>query len=235
MNIHEIILKLDNLSIGYAHIPIQEDLHLEVGVGQYIAITGRNGLGKTTLLNTIAGLTPKLKGNMFFETSDINQLSTYALAGKGMRYLPDNKGLFKNISVEQNLTIAKKEGHFHLEMVLDLFPRLRSRLSNLSGTLSGGEQQMLAISQMLLANPKLGLIDELSEGLQPDAIQSLLDFLEANRQASGMSLLFVEQRINVVKALSDGAIVFRANKAPEYIGRNLWVSDEALLENLIFN
>ncbi len=204
---NSIFLLAANLDIGYNGMPILENINVTLPASQFIAILGRNGIGKTTLLNTIAGVIPSIRGEISLFGQHFITYTSYKASISGLRFLPDNKGIFKSLTVGENLDISMKKGYFNLNMLFELFPALASRKRLIANSLSGGEQQMLGIVQNLISNPKILLIDELSEGLQPDLVTSLIDFLIYHKSKNQLCILFVEQRMKIAKKLCDDAII----------------------------
>lgn len=201
------MLRLENVSAGYGAGDVLQDVSLEVSDGEMVAIIGANGAGKSTLLKTISSILPCREGRIWFEGSDITELPPEEVAGAGLVQVPEGRRIFGAITVDENLRIGTYASRKRLDsrgiverqhLVFDLFPVLRERLSQRAGTLSGGEQQMLAVARALMSDPKLLLMDEPSLGLAPllaDAIFSTLATL--NKQ--GITIVLVEQ--NALRAL----------------------------------
>src|SRR5215218_8641174 len=192
------LLQVERLSAGYGDATVLHGVSLEVREGEILALIGSNGAGKTTLLRTLAGLLPALDGSVQFLEAPITRLRTDRRVRLGLVMVPEGRRLFAGMTVQQNLLLGAYQRHDKapiagdLERVYTLFPRLRERASQLAGTMSGGEQQMCAIGRGLMAAPRLLLIDELSLGLAPVAVDTLLAALEEIRQ-QGTTLLLVEQ------------------------------------------
>lgn len=194
------MLKVTEIEVRYSGVPIIHDVSLEVKQGELVAVVGSNGSGKSTLLKTIAGALHPTKGSIEFENRTINRLSTPDIVRLGITYIPEARLIFGPLTVEENLelgaytikdeVIVKK----NLDFVYGLFPRLKERRLQLSGTLSGGEQQMLAIGRGLMSNPKLLMLDEPSLGLMPKLVDEMLEAV-AKLRDMGMTILLVEQNV----------------------------------------
>jgi branched-chain amino acid transport system ATP-binding protein len=194
------MLKVTEIEVRYSGIPVIHDVSIEVKRGELVAVVGSNGAGKSTLLKTIAGALHPTKGSIEFENATINRLSTPDIVKLGITYIPEARLIFGPLSVEENLElgayILKDETAVrkNLDFVYGLFPRLKERRLQLSGTLSGGEQQMLAIGRGLMSNPKLLMLDEPSLGLMPKLVDEMLEAVAKLRDL-GMTILLVEQNV----------------------------------------
>jgi branched-chain amino acid transport system ATP-binding protein len=210
-------LQIRNLTSGYGELQILwgADLHLEAG--QLTALIGSNGVGKTTLLRTLMGLLRPWDGAVSFEGKDITSLSAHAKAGLGLVLVPEGRQLFTDMTVLENLemgaTVARARPALkrNLERVFDLFPRLKERRRQLAGTLSGGEQQMLAVGRGLMAEPRILMFDELSLGLSPVLTITLFDTLR-RLKAEGLTMLLVEQNVHMALAVSDYAFALNEGR-----------------------
>jgi branched-chain amino acid transport system ATP-binding protein len=189
------VLKVEDIHTYYSDSYILQGLSLEVRPGEVVAVLGRNGVGKTTLVRSIIGLTPPRRGRILFKDADITQLPAYRIARLGIGLVPQGRRVFPSLSVREHLEVAARgDGGWSLERVLNLFPNLRQRLRQLAGKLSGGEQQMLAVGRALVTNPVLLLMDEPSEGLSPLMVRELARVIEALKQA-GTAVLLIEQHL----------------------------------------
>lgn len=189
------ILSVNNLSVNYGLIPAVKNLSMEVGVGETVALIGANGAGKTTILRAISGLIKPASGSVVFDGCDIAHVKPHLIVRRGMSHVPERRGIFANLTVYENLLMGaytRKLLPGDLEEVYTLFPRLAERKKQISGTLSGGEQQMLAISRALLSKPKLMLLDEPSLGLAPQITKSIFETIQRINKA-GTTVLLVEQ------------------------------------------
>ncbi|MDO4285622.1 MAG: ABC transporter ATP-binding protein [Eubacteriales bacterium] len=199
------LLTVENLNVYYGVIHALKDVSFQVEQGEIVALIGANGAGKTTTLHTISGLLPAKSGSVQFDNHQIAHTPGYQIVRLGMSHVPEGRRMFSNLTVYENLMMGaysrkdKKEIADTLEMVYERFPRLKERVRQLAGTLSGGEQQMLAMGRALMAKPKLMLMDEPSMGLSPIFVSEIFDIIqEINKQ--GVTILLVEQ--NARKALS---------------------------------
>ena len=204
-------LALDAVTSGYGGIPIVREVSLEVGTGEIVAIVGRNGVGKTTLIETIAGLLPVMGGGIAFRGKDVTRTDARHRARLGMGYVPQGRGIFSRLSVEENLRMGELVGgrraEAAFERVYEWFPRLRERRRQRAGTLSGGEQQMLAIGRILVGRPSILLLDEPSEGIQPTIVELIADVIASLNQKDSLTVLLVEQNIDLVCATAHRCIV----------------------------
>lgn len=206
------LLEIKNVSSGYSEVQILWDVSLKLERGKLTSLVGSNGVGKTTLLRTIVGLVKPWSGSIAFNGHDTTRVSPYEKAGQGLILVPEGRQLFTDMSVYENLEMgaftARARVHFqhNLERVYDLFPRLKERSLQKAGTLSGGEQQMLAVARGLMSQPEVLMVDELSLGLAPFLVLALFDILR-RLKAEGLTMLLVEQNIQLALAVSDYAYV----------------------------
>jgi len=199
------MLDLRGIDSGYGAAQVLRGFDLQVTAGEIHCLLGRNGAGKTTTMQTIMGLLPLWSGQITLDGVDIGILPAHEVAKTGIGYVPQGRRLFSELTVAQNLEIglmARGSGRKVREQVLDLFPRLRERLTQRAQTLSGGEQQMLATARALCLSPKLLLLDEPTEGLQPSMIEAIRSVIVQLR-ARGVAILLVEQRVDAVLSIAD--------------------------------
>ena len=206
------LLEIQNLSSGYGEVQILWDVSLELEAGKLTALVGSNGVGKTTLLRSAVGLLKPWQGSVTFDDRDVTRLSPHAKAAQGLVLVPEGRQLFTDMSVYENLEMGAftKRGRAHLqrnlERVYDMFPILKERSGQKAGTLSGGEQQMLAVARGLMAQPEILMCDELSLGLAPFLVLNLFEILQ-KLKAEGLTMLLVEQNVQMALAVSDYAYV----------------------------
>ena len=206
------MLDVQGIDSGYGNVQVLKDLSLRVQAGEILCLLGRNGAGKTTILKTIMGLVRAQKGNIRLEGKDLHLLPAYEVPRRGIGYIPQGRRLFTEMTVAENLQIGlmtRNQGPEVLEEVLDMFPRLRERLDQRAETLSGGEQQMLATARALCLKPKLLLLDEPTEGLQPSMISLIRNAVLALKQQN-VAIILVEQRVEAVLEIAD-RVVFVEN------------------------
>jgi len=206
------ILEVENVSSGYGEIQILWESSLKLEQGKLTSLVGSNGVGKTTLLRTIVGLLKPWQGSVTFDGQDVTRMSAHAKAARGLVMVPEGRQLFTDMTVYENLEMGAFTGRAkanfvkNLERAYDMFPRLKERRDQKSGTLSGGEQQMLAVARGLMAEPDVLMIDELSLGLAPLLVLDLFQILQ-RLKAAGLTMLLVEQNVQMALAISDYAYV----------------------------
>lgn len=211
------ILEIQDIASGYGEVQILWGASLALEAGQITAMVGTNGAGKTTLLRTVMGLVKLRGGSVRFNGQDISHVSAHAKADMGLILVPEGRQLFSNMSVEENLEMgaspkrAKLNYHLNLERVYEIFPRLKERRRQKAQTLSGGEQQMLAVARGIMADPIVLMIDELSLGLAPLLVLDLFQTLQSLRE-EGLTLLLVEQNVQMALAVSDFGFVLSHGK-----------------------
>ena len=200
------MIAVQALEGGYGESPVLRGVALDVSRGEIFAILGKNGMGKTTLLKTIMGLLPAKKGRVELLGQDVTGWPPYRITRLGVSYVPQEKSIFQDLTVEENLRLALRDGlsfDARLEAVARWFPVLTARRQQRAGTLSGGEQKMLLIGRALLTRPRLVLVDEITEGLQPAVITRLTEVLAEERRAHGLTVVLVEQNVGFALGLAD--------------------------------
>jgi branched-chain amino acid transport system ATP-binding protein len=196
-------LEVDGVHTYYGESHVLHGISLRVAPGEVLAILGRNGMGKTTLIRSIVGFTPSRRGHVRYKDTDITRLPPFRMVALGMALVPQGRRVFPSLSVRENLDVARRgAGRWSLEQVYTLFPRLRDRAANRANKLSGGEQQMLAIGRALMSNPELLLMDEPTEGLAPLLVREVGRVI-AELKRSGLSILLVEQNLALALSVAD--------------------------------
>jgi branched-chain amino acid transport system ATP-binding protein len=208
------LLSVRDLSAGYGEAVVLHDVSLTLGEGQTLALLGRNGTGKTTLINTLAGTTRQHAGSIRLAGALLHRMPSHERAAAGIGWVPQERNIFKSLTVHENLTAVARaarsgttSSHWTPKRVYQLFPRLAERKTNLGTQLSGGEQQMLALGRALVLNPTLLLLDEPCEGLAPIIVQELLRAIRRITREEGLSAIIVEQHPRAILAISDSAAV----------------------------
>ncbi len=210
------MLKVENLRAGYGKTDILHGISFEVKAGQCVTLIGANGAGKSTTLRCLTGLLPLRSGKVFFEGEDISGLSGHKIVRRGITMCPEGRQIFPEMSVTENLKMGAhirrdREQQDDLERMMDMFPVLRKRASQMAGTLSGGEQEMLAIARALMSRPKLCIFDEPSLGLAPKIVQEVGETI-ARIKETGTTILLVEQNARMALGLADQAYLFEAGE-----------------------
>jgi len=215
----EPLLSIQDIRAGYGDSVVLDGISLELAEAGSVAVLGRNGVGKSTLLLTIMGFTNVRRGSLFFRGKEIVRLAAHRRAQRGIGWVAQEREIFPSLSVEENLTVAARPGQWNLKKISDLFPRLAERRANLGNQLSGGEQQMLAIARALMTNPALLLLDEPLEGLAPIVVEELAASLQKLKD-DGTAFVLVEQHTELALSLTAealvierGAVVHRARSA----------------------
>jgi branched-chain amino acid transport system ATP-binding protein len=236
-------LSIEKLRAGYGEAVVLPELSLRLGDGQVLALLGRNGTGKTTLINSIVGVTRRFSGAIRLGGRDITAMRPDQRARAGIGWVPQERNIFRSLTVEENMTAVAQPGPWTVQKIYRMFPRLEERRSNFGNQLSGGEQQMLAIGRALTLNPKVLLLDEPTEGLAPIIVEDLLKALGTITRAGGICSIIVEQNAQKVLGLADrvvilerGTIVHDAASAelkvdPATLERFLGVSGAAVTSN----
>jgi branched-chain amino acid transport system ATP-binding protein len=216
-------LAIDDLVAGYGATVVLDGVSLSMPAGGTLAVLGRNGVGKTTLLATLMGFTNRHRGTIRFGDRAIETMASHRRNRAGFGYVPQEREIFTSLSVEENLLIAMRAGGWTIDAVYGLFPALKERRHNSGNRLSGGEQQMLAVGRALVGAPKLLLLDEPTEGLAPIVVDALSDTLARIRDESSLSIVLVEQRVDLALSFARDAIVLDR-------GRIVWRGTSADLQ-----
>ena len=226
-------LRIESLSAGYGEAVILHDLSLSLAQGETLALLGRNGTGKTTLMNTIAGATRQHAGRISLNGVALHDMPSHARAAAGVGWVPQERDIFKSLSVLENLTAVARPGAWTPARVFEMFPRLAERQSNMGNQLSGGEQQMLAVGRALVLNPKLLLLDEPLEGLAPIIVQELLRAIARITRDEGLSAIIVEQHPQAILAISHQAVVLDQGRVIHTGPADELLNQSALLDRLL--
>lgn len=227
------MLEVKDLHVYYGMIQAIKGISFEVNQGETIALIGANGAGKTTTLHTVTGLLAPKKGSVIFEGQDITKIPAHKIVSLGMAHVPEGRRVFAQLSVYQNLKMGaytrkdKNEIDETLEMVYKRFPRLEERKNQMAGTLSGGEQQMLAMGRALMSKPKIILLDEPSMGLSPILVNEIFDIIQALNEA-GTTVLLVEQNAKKALAIADRAYVLETGRIVQSGDANMLMHDESI-------
>ncbi len=216
------LLKLENVWAGYGDAVVLEDISFSLEAGGSLALLGRNGMGKTTLLSTLMGATRFKSGRMTLDGRDLAAVPSHARAAQGLGWVPQERDMFASLSVEENLTVVARPGPWTLARIYEMFPRLHERRANMGNQLSGGEQQMLAMARALMVNPRLLLLDEPLEGLAPLIVQDLLRIIGRMIAAGDMAVILVEQHAHQILPLTRQALILER-------GRTVYAGDSETL------
>src|SRR3954453_20473220 len=227
------LLAIENLRAGYGEAVVLSQVSLSIAEGQSLALLGRNGMGKTTLVNSIVGVTRYFSGTIRLNGQDITRMRADQRAHAGVGWVPQERNIFKSLTVEEKPTAVAQPGPWTTEKVFAMFPRLAERRRNLGNQLSGGEQQMLAVGRALILNPRIILLDEPLEGLAPIIVEELLRALRRIIRDEGMSAILVEQNAQKVLGVTDRAAILERG-AVVYQGASADLSaDRAVLESYL--
>jgi len=224
------ILQVQGLWAGYGNATVLEDISFSLEPGASLALLGRNGMGKTTLLATLMGATRQLRGHIRFDGRDLDTLPSHRRAHAGLGWVPQERDIFPSLSVEENLTVVARPGPWGLQKVYATFPRLRERRTNMGNQLSGGEQQMLALARALMLNPRLLLLDEPLEGLAPLIVQELLDIIAHMTREGDMAVILVEQHAHQILPMTRDALVLERGRIVHHGPSDDLAADPALLD-----
>lgn len=227
------MLTVENINVYYGVIHALKDISFQVNEGEIVALIGANGAGKTTTLQTVSGMLSAKSGSIRFQDQEISRMPEYKIVKQGISHVPEGRRMFSNLTVLENLKMGaytrkdKQEINNSLEMVYERFPRLKERTRQLAGTLSGGEQQMLAMGRALMANPRILLLDEPSMGLSPLLVSEIFDIIqEINKQ--GVTILLVEQNAKKALSIANRAYVLETGRIVKENDAQALLHDEAI-------
>ena len=224
------LLTIKNLRAGYGEAVVLPDLSLSLPEGEVLALLGRNGTGKTTLINSIVGVTRRFSGTVRLGALDITPMRPDQRARAGIGWVPQERNIFRSLTVEENMTAVAQPGPWTVDRVYDMFPRLKERRNNFGNQLSGGEQQMLAIGRALTLNPKVLLLDEPTEGLAPILVEELLKAIGSITRSGGVCSIIVEQNAQKILGLADRAVILERGAIAHVAASRELMADPAALE-----
>jgi branched-chain amino acid transport system ATP-binding protein len=229
----EPLLRLEGVRAGYGEAVVLDDVSLEVPEHGSLAVLGRNGVGKTTLLLTIMGYTRLTRGAILWRGENITAIPPHRRARGGIGWVAQEREIFPSLTLEENLTVASRPGRWDLKAVYELFPRLAERKANMGSQLSGGEQQMLAIARALMTNPALLLLDEPLEGLAPIIVEELAGAIRRMMTEQGTAMILVEQHTGIALSLTEDAVVIERGRIAHRAKSRELPHDTETLERLV--
>jgi len=224
------LLTIENLRAGYGEAVVLPDMSLRLGEGEVLALLGRNGTGKTTLINSIVGVTRRFGGRLALAGRDLTGMRPDQRARAGIGWVPQERNIFRSLTVEENMTAVAQDGPWTVERVYEMFPRLKERRHNFGNQLSGGEQQMLAVGRALVLNPRIMLLDEPLEGLAPIIVDELLAALRRIICDEGMSAILVEQNAKKILGVTDNAVIIERGNVVHAADSATLIADRSALE-----
>jgi branched-chain amino acid transport system ATP-binding protein len=224
------LLAIEGLRAGYGEAVVLPNMSLRMPEGEVLAVLGRNGTGKTTLINSIVGITRRFAGAVMLSGRDITSLRPDERARAGIGWVPQERNIFRSLTVEENMTAVAQPGPWDVERVYGMFPRLKERRANFGNQLSGGEQQMLAIGRALTLNPKVLLLDEPTEGLAPIVVEELLRAIGTITRGSGICSIIVEQNAQKTLGLADRVVILERGAIVHDASSGALKADPAVLE-----
>lgn len=226
-------LAIDGLRAGYGQAVVLPNMSLRMPEGQVLALLGRNGTGKTTLINSIVGVVRRFSGTIALDGVDLTAMRADQRARNGIGWVPQERNIFRSLTVEENMTAVAQPGPWTVDKVYAMFPRLKERRGNFGNQLSGGEQQMLAIGRALTLNPKLLLLDEPTEGLAPIIVEELLAAIGAISRAGGLCSVIVEQHAQKILGLADRVVILERGSIVYDASSRALKDDPAALERYL--
>jgi branched-chain amino acid transport system ATP-binding protein len=229
----EPLLELRDVRAGYGEAVVLDGVSVSVPENGSLALLGRNGVGKTTLLLTVMGFVRLSRGSLWFKGSDISRLPPHKRARLGIGWVPQERDIFPSLTVEENLTVAARPGRWSVEDMYRLFPRLQERRANMGSQLSGGEQQMLTIARTVLTNPAILLLDEPLEGLAPIIVEELTEAIGTMARDEGIALVLVEQHAEVALGMTRNAIVIERGVVAHRASSAELLANQAVLDRYV--
>ena len=227
------LLCIEGLRAGYGEAVVLPGMSLALGEGQVLALLGRNGTGKTTLINSIVGVTRRFGGTVSLDGLDLTRMRPDQRARAGIGWVPQERNIFRSLTVEENMTAVAQPGPWSVAKIYEMFPRLKERRNNFGNQLSGGEQQMLAIGRALTLNPQVLLLDEPTEGLAPIIVEELLRALGSITRAGGICSIIVEQNAQKILGLADRAVILERGTIVHDAASAALKADPAVLERFL--
>jgi branched-chain amino acid transport system ATP-binding protein len=227
------LLTIDQLCAGYGQAVVIPKMTLALGEGQVLALLGRNGTGKTTLINSIVGVTKRFSGSLSLGGRDLTAMRADQRARAGIGWVPQERNIFKSLTVEENMTAVAQPGEWTVQKVYEMFPRLEERKANFGNQLSGGEQQMLAVGRALVLNPQVLLLDEPTEGLAPIIVEELLAALGKITRAGGICSIIVEQNAQKILGLADRVVILERGSIVHDAASAALKADPTVLERFL--
>jgi branched-chain amino acid transport system ATP-binding protein len=224
------LLEVDGVWAGYGLATVLEEVSFGVDEGASLALLGRNGMGKSTLLATLMGATRQTRGNISFGGQNLTSVPSHRRAHAGLGWVPQERDIFASLSVEENLTVVARPGPWHLDKVYATFPRLQQRRANMGNQLSGGEQQMLAMGRALMLNPRMLLLDEPLEGLAPRIAQELLAIIADMVRGGSMAVILVEQHARQILPITQKALVLERGRIVHHGPSDVLAAEPSLLD-----
>lgn len=227
------LLRAEGVCAGYGEAVVIDGIDLTLRAGESLALLGRNGVGKSTLLMTLMGLTRLRRGSLRWQGRDLSRLAAHQRAAAGLGWVPQERCMFPSLTVEEHLTAVARPGFWNVARVYEIFPRLQERRGNLGNQLSGGEQQMLAIGRALMVNPVLLLLDEPMEGLAPIIVQELQNVIRRLIDEGGMAVIVVEQHARLALGMTRRAMVLDRGKVVHASTSTELLADKVTLDRLL--
>jgi branched-chain amino acid transport system ATP-binding protein len=224
------LLAIENLRAGYGEAIVLPNMSLRMPEGQVLAVLGRNGTGKTTLMNSIVGVVRRFGGSISVAGRDITSMRPDERARAGIGWVPQERNIFRSLTVEENMTAVAQPGPWTVDKIYEMFPRLKERRSNFGNQLSGGEQQMLAIGRALTLNPRVLLLDEPTEGLAPIIVEELLKAIGSITRGTGICSIIVEQNAQKILGLADRVVILERGTIVHDASSQALKADPAVLE-----